>query len=270
MSVRIAGRSGVYRLRGWHEAREHTDSVAEPLVAVELRNDPVGALAFARELASSPGGVARLRVLLVTETAAIFRLEDEAVIRLLASRLATGSLLAHRVLPPALSSFDVGASEVEAEAAPAPATEEKTWIEIELVDTEGNPVPNERYWILLTDGTTREGRLDQNGRAYFGGLDPGECDVRFPDLDNEAVASPSEPRSIQFPARPVKTWVEIELIGMDGSPIPGELYRLTLPDGKVQEGRLDENGCALVLGIDPGDCVVTFPALDEEAWEEVR
>ena len=246
--------------------------MAEPVVEVPLRGDAAGALSFARELASSAGGVPRLRALLASDHAAIFRLEDDAVIQMLASRLASGSLVVERVVPPALSTFEVGGEESAPESLPAPEVKEKTWIEIELVDTEGNPVPNERYWILLPDGTSREGRLDSSGRAYVGGLDPGECDVRFPDLDNEAVASPGEPakpKGRDLPKRSRKTWVEIELIGMDGSPIPGELYRLTLPDGTVQEGRLDANGRAAVRGLDPGDCTVSFPALDEEAWEAV-
>ncbi len=184
-------------------------------MALDFRNDPAGAMAFARGLASTAWGAGQLRALFARENAAIFRLEDEAVLRLVAERLASGSLVAERVLVPRLTSFDIGADEIAPESAPAPETQQKTWIEIELVDAEGNPVPYERYWILLTDGTSREGRLDQNGRAYFGDLDPGECDVRFPDLDNEAVASPGEPKlpvRPPRPRRPRKTWVEIELM----------------------------------------------------------
>jgi type VI secretion system secreted protein VgrG len=63
------------------------------------------------------------------------------------------------------------------------------------------------------------------------------------------------------------SWVEIELVGEDESPIPGERYRVELPDGTVAEGTLDENGCARVDGIDPGNCNITFPNLDQDAWE---
>jgi hypothetical protein len=31
-------------------------------------------------------------------------------------------------------------------------------------------------------------------------------------------------------------------------------------------GTLDENGFARVEGIDPGQCKVTFPDLDKDAW----
>lgn len=66
------------------------------------------------------------------------------------------------------------------------------------------------------------------------------------------------------------TWITIELVGEDDKPIPGERYRIELPDGTVREGRLDGSGLARVRGIEePGQCVVTFPDLDEEAWKSI-
>ena len=62
-------------------------------------------------------------------------------------------------------------------------------------------------------------------------------------------------------------WIEIELIDEKGKPVPGEHYRITLPDGTtLAEGRLDEKGRARVDGIDPGMCKVTFPDLDRTTW----
>ncbi len=44
--------------------------------------------------------------------------------------------------------------------------EKKSWIEIELVDEEGNPVPGEKYKVILPDGqTVAEGTLDEKGFA---------------------------------------------------------------------------------------------------------
>ncbi|MEZ4296201.1 MAG: hypothetical protein R3B70_14615 [Polyangiaceae bacterium] len=266
--MRITGKGGVYHLRFWHEAARDTEGEI-----VDLRGDALAAESLARTLAASPGASSALRRLLPAESARLSRLDHADLVRLLAAELAAGRVLAVRVPPPALPAFDLLQDEppppIEQEE---PAKQEKTWIEIELVDEEGKPVPGERYWILLPDGTTREGRLDEKGRAYFGDLDPGECDVRFPDLDNDAVASPGEPklpRSLPRPKKPRKTWIEIELVGMDGGPIPGQLYRIALPDGTAVEGRLDERGRARVLGIDPGTCSVTFPDLDMEAWEVI-
>ena len=78
----------------------------------------------------------------------------------------------------------------------------------------------------------------------------------------EEIAPPISTRE----ARVELTWIEIRLIGEDDKPIPGERYRLELTDGSTREGRLDDKGQARVDGIDPGNCTVTFPALDEEAW----
>jgi type VI secretion system secreted protein VgrG len=66
-----------------------------------------------------------------------------------------------------------------------------------------------------------------------------------------------------------KSWIEIELVDEEGKPVPGEKYRITLPDGAtVAEGTLDEKGFARVDGIDPGQAKVEFPDLDETCWSE--
>lgn len=66
-----------------------------------------------------------------------------------------------------------------------------------------------------------------------------------------------------------KVWIEIEMVGEDDKPIPGEPYRITMPDESVCEGTLDEKGFARVEGMDPGSCKVTFPKLDKGAWEKI-
>jgi len=65
------------------------------------------------------------------------------------------------------------------------------------------------------------------------------------------------------------SWIEIELVGEDDEGIPGEKYRITLPDDSVAEGTLDEKGFARVEGFEKGTCKVTFPQLDKEAWEKI-
>lgn len=63
------------------------------------------------------------------------------------------------------------------------------------------------------------------------------------------------------------TWVEIVLLGEDDSPIPYEKYRVTLPNGDEVQGFLDEAGTARIDHIvPPGQCMVNFPALDQDAW----
>ncbi len=71
------------------------------------------------------------------------------------------------------------------------------------------------------------------------------------------------------PKEPVTTWIEIALLGEDGSPIGGEKYRLKLPNGRVVDGVLPSSGKVRVDGIPPGDCSVSFPDLDMDAWDPI-
>lgn len=67
-----------------------------------------------------------------------------------------------------------------------------------------------------------------------------------------------------------KSWIEIELVDEDEQPVPGERYRIILPDATtVAEGTTGSDGKAKVSGIDPGTCKITFPDLDKEAWEKI-
>ena len=84
------------------------------------------------------------------------------------------------------------------------------------------------------------------------------------------VGSTVQPCPSKTRPKPVH-WVEIELIGEDGKPIPGEAYRVTLPNGDVARGYLDQEGRAKVENIeDPGACQIAFPDLDAEAWDPVK
>ncbi len=63
------------------------------------------------------------------------------------------------------------------------APRKKSWIEIRLRDAEGHPIPRERYRIKLPDGSVEEGTLDAFGYAEYYEINPGSCEVSFPDLD---------------------------------------------------------------------------------------
>ena len=64
-------------------------------------------------------------------------------------------------------------------------------------------------------------------------------------------------------------WIEIELVyENDGEPVVGEEYCIKMPDGVEVRGVLNYQGRAMVNVVkDEGDCEITFPRLDEEAWE---
>jgi len=59
----------------------------------------------------------------------------------------------------------------------------KTWVGIELVDDVGRSVAGQRYSVKVPEGVVYEGRLDAQGRARITGIDPGVCDISFPDID---------------------------------------------------------------------------------------
>ncbi|MBL8241362.1 MAG: hypothetical protein JNM66_28315 [Bryobacterales bacterium] len=62
-------------------------------------------------------------------------------------------------------------------------------------------------------------------------------------------------------------WLELELIGEDGKPIPFAQYRVRLPDGALVEGYLNSNGFSRLDGLTiPGSCAVCFPEFDLDAW----
>ena len=65
-----------------------------------------------------------------------------------------------------------------------------------------------------------------------------------------------------------KVWIEIELVDEEDNPVPGEKYKCTMKDGTVDTGTLDNKGFKRIEGMDPGECQITFPNLDKEAWEK--
>ncbi|MEM7154397.1 MAG: hypothetical protein AAF799_16240 [Myxococcota bacterium] len=64
---------------------------------------------------------------------------------------------------------------------------ESTWIDIEMVDEDGKPIPRLRFQIFRPDGSLLgHGRLDDAGCGGFERIEDGDYEVCFPDLDEEA------------------------------------------------------------------------------------
>lgn len=105
--------------------------------------------------------------------------------------------------------------------------------------------------------------------------DPGDKEPTYkqqreakPPAEQEAANAPSHKEKSEE-NKDKKSWIEIELVDDEGKPIPGEKYRVTLPDGStLAEGTLDEKGQARVESLDPGSCKVSFPDLDKDSWGE--
>jgi hypothetical protein len=57
------------------------------------------------------------------------------------------------------------------------------YLEIELVDNDGNAMPNEPYEVVLPNGRKKTGWLNDEGYARVLVSNPDECQVIFPSLD---------------------------------------------------------------------------------------
>ena len=107
--------------------------------------------------------------------------------------------------------------------------------------------------------------------------DPGEVDkIKADQRQSQAgqygsvQTKPYKPPQTQEEKEKKSSWIEIEMVDEDNKPVPGESYRITLPDGEtIAEGTLDDKGFARLDGIEPGTCKITFPDLDKDAWEPV-
>lgn len=58
----------------------------------------------------------------------------------------------------------------------------KDWVELELVDEEGNQKANEEYIVHLPDGTQKKGNLDSKGYAKVEDIPPGKFTVEYPNI----------------------------------------------------------------------------------------
>src|SRR5262245_57894452 len=64
-----------------------------------------------------------------------------------------------------------------------------------------------------------------------------------------------------------KHWVELAMVDQEGNPAAGQDYEITLPDGSIVTGSLDEKGLVRIEGIDPGNCKFRFLTLDKTVWK---
>src|SRR5260370_12115469 len=62
-------------------------------------------------------------------------------------------------------------------------------------------------------------------------------------------------------------WLAIELVDMEGKPVPGRKYEVRRSGKVFKSGKLDGKGFARLDGIEPdGNYEVSFLDLDKEAW----
>jgi hypothetical protein len=148
---------------------------------------------FLRRLASDPSQEAMLRST-IRATKSAYALDRDKALKEVSSLLVSGQLQIIRTQPVRRAG---GQQIIEEEIAPqrqngrsSNASPKAAWIEILLRDADGQPVNGERYKIKLPDGSIQEGKLDTFGHAEYYNINPGQCQVCFPDLmDDEWTAA---------------------------------------------------------------------------------
>lgn len=70
--------------------------------------------------------------------------------------------------------------------APPPAATGTTWVEVEVVDNDGKPLPYQKVRVTDGGGTERIAYSDAKGVARVDGMAKGECKVTLADLDRSS------------------------------------------------------------------------------------
>jgi hypothetical protein len=184
ISIRLAGRS-VHLVRhigdcdgcGNHAA--HARLEAHPFLHMEIKSAlqrDASAVADFRDLASTYGFLNGPH-----------RLIDSEVLEHLSWLIETGRLIAVECRVPSqqgLVENRPAVPVVTSRPRSAPVEEPtKTWVEIELLDHAGKPVPNQSYLVIVPEGVKKSGKLDATGRAKITDIDHGMCQISFPDID---------------------------------------------------------------------------------------
>ena len=225
-------------------------------------------------------------------------LDDEQVLLRVARALTSG---AARVVVRPLRALSVNVEGSEPEAA-QPLAAEETSHAFHVIDVVPEPLPLQtslestpeddeiEAWVEADD-VHDPIEVDIDAPEQF---DPIEADVEAdatPVAESESAPEESAPIEARGPSEDgaptqgavpseasedavdpaikTKTFVEIALKGEDDKPIPSVRYRLVLPSGEVREGTLDEQGLARVEQLDDGECELSFPDLDDSAWQRI-
>ncbi len=61
-------------------------------------------------------------------------------------------------------------------------------------------------------------------------------------------------------------WIEFRLVDQDGNPVPGEPYRVRLPDQSLHTGQTDEEGKVRFECITAGEATICFTGFDRKEW----
>jgi hypothetical protein len=269
------------RLRGWLHSLTFAPWGAAATERSRVRRTTVDIAQLRRLLADEPDSAHSLRALLheIDGPTRLEWLSDAELAERLVELVERGRLIVEAEPYVPMSSEALEYAEVEhAIEPPTRIIEDDThWVEVELVDESGEPVAGERCRITLPDGRVQLERTNADGLIRIDRTIAGSCTFCFIDLDAGAagpLTTVSRRGSGDAPAvgeRPSHHWLEIELIGEDGVGIAGELCEIILPNGQLIRRTTDADGLVRLARLsDEGDCRVSFPNIDAEAWDTVE
>ncbi|MBS1874975.1 MAG: hypothetical protein JSU00_17285 [Acidobacteria bacterium] len=89
--------------------------------------------------------------------------------------------------------------------------------------------------------------------------------VRSSQMKEMGDSSPNKP--VVQPCAENPHWIEFQLVDQDNQPVPGEPYKVLLPDQSTRTGTLDNDGKARFEGILPGQATICFTGLDKQEWQ---
>ncbi len=151
----------------------------------------------------------------------------------------------------------------------------------QVIDQAGDGVPGVKVSV---DGSVKV--TDSSGFASWDPMSPKTYQARLEPLTGQLQEKYRPPATdtadatvragavtfVSFTLTPNQelTWIEIVLLGEDNSPVGGVKYRVKLPNAEVREGSLDGSGKARIDKIPPGQCEVSFPDLDRDAWSMLQ
>lgn len=170
----------------------------------------------------------------------------------------------------------------EAEAPTAATT--TSWLTIELLDEEGQPLAGAAYTVSRNNRVVREGRLDEQGQARIEGLEAGRYSLTFPDFDagdwdsaetpptgegpspEPGPVAPTKPGEVLPEVAAKSAWLRIELVGEDSRPAAGARYIISRGDEIISEGALDGQGQAQIKDLEAGSYSLSFADYNVGDW----
>jgi hypothetical protein len=168
-----------------HLGRERLEIFGEETSILQFR-ELSSAIQFLRGIGNDPARLALLRNAAAEHIHDVHRLPNEQLFRQLAALLLNGRIrLLQSILIHAGQLEDTSQPAQSETAASTTSQRKSSWIEINLRDGEGQAVSGARYQIKFPDGSEKQGNLDGFGHAEFYGINPGMCQVGFPELEDE-------------------------------------------------------------------------------------